>query len=107
MARRDLSALAREDLVRIARSAQGMWADREDLGDTRESEENVRTIYVFDCPYHGEEEVIFCFRAFNPDNKHRWKKLEVRRKEVPLGDKERDEIFAQFVGDAGVRDLWA
>lgn len=74
----------------------------------RESEENARTIYVFDCPYHGEEEVMFCFRAFNADNKHRWKKLEVRRKELPLGDKERDKMLAQFYsGWEGLGTFWA
>lgn len=34
--RRDLSTRSREELVRIARSARGMWADREDLGDAVE-----------------------------------------------------------------------
>jgi hypothetical protein len=36
MTRRDLSTRSREEIVRIARSARGMWADREDLGDTVE-----------------------------------------------------------------------
>ena len=36
MARRDLSTRSREEIVRIARSARGMWADREDLSDTVE-----------------------------------------------------------------------
>lgn len=36
MARRDLSTRSREEIVRIARSARGMWADRDDLGDTVE-----------------------------------------------------------------------
>jgi hypothetical protein len=35
-ARSGLSRLSREELVRIARSARGMWADREDIGDTVE-----------------------------------------------------------------------
>lgn len=36
MARRDLSTRSREEIVRIARSARGMWADREDIGDAVE-----------------------------------------------------------------------
>ena len=36
MVRRDLSTRSREEIVRIARSARGMWADRDDLGDTVE-----------------------------------------------------------------------
>jgi len=36
VARRGLSTRSREELVRIARSARGMWADREDLGDAVE-----------------------------------------------------------------------
>jgi len=36
MAKRDLSTRSREEIVKIARSARGMWADRDDLGDTVE-----------------------------------------------------------------------
>jgi len=49
------------------------------------------TAYVFDCPVHGRESGVFCFRAFAPENKKRWKKLQIESKEVFLSDEERNE----------------
>jgi hypothetical protein len=33
-------------------------------------------MYIFNCPEHGEERTALCFRAFNPENKSLWRKVE-------------------------------
>lgn len=45
-------------------------------------------VYVFDCPCHGEESNVLCFRAFERGNRERWKKLQCETEEVPLSDEE-------------------
>lgn len=54
-------------------------------------------VYVFDCPYHGEERGVFCFRAFERENSNRWKKLQVESKELPLSEKELDAVIGSFL----------
>jgi len=34
-------------------------------------------IWIFDCPIHGSENAVFCFRAFDTDNIGRWAKYAV------------------------------
>lgn len=44
---------------------------------------NDEFIYVFDCPIHGNEHQLLCFRAYNIiDNLDRWRKLQLI--EVPM-----------------------
>ncbi len=43
-----------------------------------------KIVYVFDCPIHGEESQVFCFRAGDPALRRRWKKYEVTRTELPV-----------------------
>lgn len=31
--------------------------------------------YIFICPIHGYENQCFCFRAFQLENKHLWRKI--------------------------------
>lgn len=33
--------------------------------------------YVFECPVHGQETVVFCFRAFDESMSHIWKRMEI------------------------------
>lgn len=48
-----------------------------------------KTIYVFDCPVHGEESVLFCFRAFDMKNLHLWHKYHVVYEAVLWTDPEK------------------
>lgn len=41
-------------------------------------------VYIFDCPVHGEESQVFCFRAADPKLTSRWKRYEVTRTELPI-----------------------
>lgn len=54
------------------------------------------TIYVFDCPVHGEEQNILCWRAFQEDNKHLWKKYEVQQTQVDFPEAELAIMFEQL-----------
>lgn len=38
--------------------------------------------YIFDCPAHGPERSVLCFRAFDEDNKHLWEKVLAKYEEV-------------------------
>lgn len=52
-------------------------------------------IYVFDCPYHGYEHQLLCYRAYDIiNNLERWKKLET--KEVPM-DADDYQIIQDFL----------
>ncbi len=57
-----------------------------------------RTQFVFNCPIHGEETVLFCFRATDPDLKQGWRKFELTREELPISPEEVREIQAQLSG---------
>lgn len=41
--------------------------------------------YAFDCPCHGLQTQVFCWRAFDMKNLYRWHKLEVIITEVVAG----------------------
>lgn len=47
-------------------------------------------ICIFDCPIHGPEDGILCFRAFSDEYKSRWKKYEQTLKEIPFENDELD-----------------
>ena len=34
----------------------------------------ISTFFVFDCPFHGLETGVHCFRAFAKENRQRWQK---------------------------------
>lgn len=60
-----------------------------------------KIVYVFDCPVHGEESQVFCFRVADPALISRWRRYELTWKELPVdreGLKEIYEIQAQFMG---------
>ncbi len=60
-----------------------------------------KIVYVFDCPIHGEESQVFCFRAGDPALINRWKSYKVTRIEVPIlreAMKEIREIQSQLSG---------
>lgn len=62
-----------------------------------------KIVYVFDCPVHGEESQVFCFRAGDPKLISRWKRYEVVRTELPVlydqeALKEVKEIMARLSG---------
>ncbi len=48
-------------------------------------------IYIFECPLHGWEMNVFCFRAFAGENLALWKVIEVY-KPRDLGIEERKEL---------------
>ena len=37
---------------------------------------------VFDCPIHGEETQVYCWRAFSDEFAHRWFRFYVERKRL-------------------------
>jgi len=43
-----------------------------------------RIMYVFDCPIHGEEDQVFCFRAGDPKLRSQWRRYKVTRVELPI-----------------------
>jgi len=47
-------------------------------------------VYVFDCPYHGRESGVLCFRAFEEKNRKHWKKLQVQTNVIPLSEEDLD-----------------
>ena len=63
-------------------------------------------IYIFDCPEHGDEQSVFCFRAFAEENKHRWGKYEITlyRKDFE-DDGELDSFLDRFRASAQIRGL--
>jgi len=40
--------------------------------------------YVFDCPVHGLECKVLCFRAFDENNRPLWRKVVVTYREEPF-----------------------
>ena len=40
------------------------------------------TQYIFDCPIHGYERQVLCWRAYNDDFLDRWLKMEVTESTV-------------------------
>jgi len=44
--------------------------------------------YVFDYPVHGLECKVLCFRAFDGNNRHLWRKVVVTYREEPSIGKE-------------------
>lgn len=44
-------------------------------------------MYVFDCPIHGIETEVFCFRAFDENNIDRWKKMIYTLQELSILEK--------------------
>ena len=51
--------------------------------------------YIFDCPLHGHESQVVCFRAFDPELKHRWLKFEATRKQLKFTIGELDKFIEQ------------
>ena len=48
--------------------------------------------YIFNCPIHGDETGVFCWRAFSPELHHLWKKYEVILTEIPITQNEIDKL---------------
>lgn len=49
----------------------------------------MKTVYIFDCPVHGEENGLFCFRAFDFAHLHLWHKYHVTYEAVDCPDNEK------------------
>ena len=60
------------------------------------STNNEEFIYIFDCPEHGEEWSVFCFRALNEDNAGRWRKYRITRIPEEWEDGELEDILAYY-----------
>jgi len=54
------------------------------------------TIWRFDCPVHGEENGMYCFRAFEPANKHLWYKYQIVKAKIEVSEAERDEMLKKL-----------
>lgn len=52
----------------------------------------------FDCPVHGLEDQVFCFRASDTELNHRWIKYEIIRTRVEIAQDEIEVLRALFVG---------
>ena len=50
-------------------------------------------IYRFNCPAHGVEESVFCFRAFDKDNRKLWSKFELIWKQDSWRSEELDKLI--------------
>ena len=50
-----------------------------------------RIQFVFNCPIHGEESVLFCFRATDPALKQGWRKFALTREELPISPEETEQ----------------
>lgn len=61
------------------------------------SDKVIHTVYVFDCPMHGQERRVFCFRAYEKENLERWTKMEYLEKSVPWNVGEFDKFHDAFV----------
>lgn len=48
-----------------------------------------KTVYIFDCPVHGEENEVFCFRSFDLKNLHLWRKYHVVYEAVDWSEDEK------------------
>ena len=60
-------------------------------------------VYVFDCPCHGKQSSVLCFRAFAPENSGQWKKLQVDKTESHLSDQELDVLLQSMLNQAWLR----
>lgn len=50
-------------------------------------------MFVFDCPVHGPETGLFCFRALKHENRHLWTKYQATLEPMNLPDEELDELL--------------
>ena len=53
-------------------------------------------IYIFNCPKHGPEMMVYCFRAFGEENKSLWEKYQVRFQKVDFEPRELERFLADF-----------
>lgn len=59
-------------------------------------------VWIFDCPFHGPEIGVYCFRAFDGENMARWAKYIVR---YELMETEGAEIQSHLVSMRTLSDL--
>lgn len=52
--------------------------------------------YIFDCPVHGWERHVYCWRAFDPELTEHWLKIEFTEKEVPWDVGQFEKFFEAF-----------
>lgn len=50
--------------------------------------------YIFDCPVHGLEQQVFCWRAFQKENDAFWKKCMLIETEFEIDEK--DKLLSQL-----------
>lgn len=58
--------------------------------------ESSSAAWRFDCPVHGEESEVYCFRAFDPVNKHLWHKYQIIQTAVEFSKDERDGVLKKL-----------
>ena len=56
--------------------------------------------YVFNCPVHGTEKQVFCWRAFNSECRKFWKKVEMRVTYLSWDGGELDRYLQQIQQEA-------
>lgn len=57
---------------------------------------------MFECPVHGLESEVFCFRAFDKDNIHLWRKFQFRQ--CPIKQSEQKLVYEEFIKQNGKKD---
>lgn len=57
----------------------------------------VRTEYVFDCPVHGRECGVYCFRAYQAERRDNWVKIEYTEESVQWNIGEFNEFYDAFI----------
>ena len=58
---------------------------------------NTNISYIFNCPVHGREINILCFRAFDKNNRYLWEKYEISYKELPFDNDEKEKFINDLV----------
>ena len=55
-----------------------------------------QTQWIFDCPLHGPESSVLCWRAFNTEHARNWYKYEVFYVAVGFDESERSKMVAKL-----------
>lgn len=52
--------------------------------------------WIFDCPLHGFEMQVFCFRAHDKSLEENWKLYEITYEEQQVTDTEKQKFLVEF-----------
>ena len=61
------------------------------MSSDKEKTENIT--HMFNCPVHGLEVNVFCFRAFQDENIEQWKKYSVSYNEIHQSTSEKIQLL--------------